>query len=287
MIQIKLIITTLCSCFFATVLLGTNSIPFEHVNGAVVVSATLNQQQHYFIIDTGAPGLVLNDTPMTNSANLTAEGITGGMAVEERDVASFVFGPIEKTNLKALAINMPHWEQALGFPVAGLIGLELLEQYEVFIDFDAEQITFYPIRRSKIEEQYELIGTSRMVLSEHVPVVLMKINGKKMRFGIDTGTEVNLLSPTVYNEMQSSFSTPLNTLFLRGLNGERRLITSRSLDQIALDDTEFTDIEFYVLDHQTNQKLEALNLDGILGTDFFCHYKFSLNYPKGKIYFWK
>ena len=59
-----------------------STISFDLQAGLILVEAGLDGEKGLYVIDTGAPGLILNQKPERNE-NLNGRGITGAMEVEE------------------------------------------------------------------------------------------------------------------------------------------------------------------------------------------------------------
>ena len=55
-------------------------------------------------------------------------------------------------------------------------------------------------------------------MQKHIPIIDIKIGGKKLKFGIDTGTEVNLISDHKFKELSKKDYIFLSNELLHGAN---------------------------------------------------------------------
>ena len=63
--------------------------PFEMVNGMAVVKATMDGVIGNFILDTGAPGLVINSTENSSTSSYIATSVGGEVEIGELTVNHF------------------------------------------------------------------------------------------------------------------------------------------------------------------------------------------------------
>jgi AcrR family transcriptional regulator len=76
---------------------------FEMVNGIIFVEAYLNGQAGTYIIDTGSPVLLLNNSDLSGKA-ITVSSATGDQSIREVDVSSFKWAGLKKINIKELIV---------------------------------------------------------------------------------------------------------------------------------------------------------------------------------------
>jgi hypothetical protein len=102
------------------------SIPFSRAGNLIVVKAKVDSTQGNFIIDSGNPGLVLNQTYFRNYKTITDEdlgseskGINGTVNnVEHIMISEFTFGKLIDNQLKADLLPLGHIENARNFLTA-------------------------------------------------------------------------------------------------------------------------------------------------------------------------
>ena len=122
-----------------THLATSSTIPFTMLEGMMVVEATVNNQKGNFIIDTGAPTLVLNERPVSKE-QVAGRGISEGLVTAEVTVKAFNWSGINKTNVAAFKVDISHLERVSGKELAGIIGYDILKEVELLVDYAAQTV---------------------------------------------------------------------------------------------------------------------------------------------------
>lgn len=164
------------------------TIPFEMLGHLVLVRASINgsEMDYNFVVDTG--GVACID-----------KGLAGELGLKEK-------GPMAKIDSLGLSglniekvfcfttFDFGHFD-ALGTPIHGMIGSNLLERYRVTFDFEDQTITFSGDTTSMEapEEGMLLEFDSHPVNS--APVVDLEICGKSLKGMIDTGQPYPVVLP--------------------------------------------------------------------------------------------
>src|SRR6185312_3059853 len=176
-------------------------IPFSRAGNLIVIQARADTMLGNFILDTGAPNLVLNLTYFRNypAANKDGEtgGITGGTKTVQTNVEKFSLGPIKYYKVDADLVNLGHIENSKGIKILGLMGMQLFKQFEMIIDYEKNLIYLHLISKKERNSYYKsnmLKDTSAYTavpieISEDKVLTYIYIAGKKLRFIIDTGAE--------------------------------------------------------------------------------------------------
>lgn len=136
----------------ATPAAGEMSFSFQGAgDAAIVVPVRLNGQGPYdFVLDTGAT-LTCLDTALARELDLPeARGVVGRGAtlgssggVEVYRLDSLAIGDATVNDLMACALDLEHIRGA-GLDVDGLVGLNVLKQYTMTIDFDRRMLRLEP-----------------------------------------------------------------------------------------------------------------------------------------------
>ncbi len=100
-----------------------------------------------FILDTGAPHLVLNKTYFRNYPTfgaVYASGITGSVEPgAEIRLGKLDFGGLYFEDVDADMISLSHLEEKKGVRILGLLGLNLFKNLEMLIDIEQSTLTLY------------------------------------------------------------------------------------------------------------------------------------------------
>ena len=260
-------------------LVGYSAITLKR--GFILSEAFVNGQKGIFIIDTGAPYLVLNSNQIiSDTSTPIQEGASNTTAIRETAVKHFQWAGIERKNIEALSLDISHLEDVLRLPIAGLIGFNVIKNHELVIDYELSLVQLFKSKKSNHLDAIEIPFS----LDEHLPVIEATIGDNKLKLGLDTGSEVNLLD--------ENWSTENNLLFhesghheVRGLDKKikKARVATINITTIAGQDI---DAMNYLLT-PLSRKCQKFNIkiDGLLGHPFFRKGKFAINYKKEKTLF--
>ena len=98
-------------------------IPFSKVGNLIIVKAVVDSIEGNFILDTGAPYLILNvvyfrDYPVTVLSDHEPTGMTGGATLVNRtNVKAFSFGELKYDFTDADLVDLGHTENRKGIKI--------------------------------------------------------------------------------------------------------------------------------------------------------------------------
>jgi len=259
---------------------------FQLREGLILVEAAVDGRSGIFILDTGAPCLVLNNKYFKGrKSDLQLLSASESIETRERKVKSFLWGCIEKNNFDAISINLTHLERALDTQIFGLIGYDMLRKNEILIDNAAQQIEQYPHRKSLLHEEEEASLVIPFSLSGHLPIMSAEIENVVLHLAFDSAAESNMLD-FVYKEELSEELDPKLIIF-RGADQKDILVTAVNISSTYIMDETFEDMEYLFKDVQKIRDIGHSKFDGLLGHPFItaCG-RVSINYRKKEIYVW-
>lgn len=247
-------------------------IPFELVNGLVVVQASVNGEPGNFILNTGLPELVLNAAKVSGLEwNIQARK---GIPVH---VSHFSWAGIERQEMDVIAMDMTHLETASERPIWGIIGYEMLHYYEVMFDVRNQVILLYSPKNTWIHDIEKPLFSLDFKLYGQMPIVRLEVEGQELIFGLDTGKSFSILKEQSMSKLPASSYNDLSQ------NSEDAHTKRIGFHQLNSGDLVFEQVRFSV---------EAINtpdlgkIDGLLGMSFLMRYRFAINYKTKKVYFW-
>jgi hypothetical protein len=289
--------------FFPDPIISTDSpsciIPFTRAGNLILVQGRVDTTFGNFILDTGAPNLVLNITyfrsyPVTSNSDQEQSGISGpaGQRIQS-EINQFTLGPIRYNKLEADMVNLGHIETSKGVRILGLLGIQLFRQFEIIIDYEKNLIHLHLISKKEAKTyKSELLKDSAdysvipFDITDNKIITKLEIAGKQLRFIIDCGAETNLLDSRLPDRIFE------NVVF-----GRRVKITGSSDKKI---EAMYGDLSNMKIGNLTINSLPVLitNLektclsyisctDGILGFDFLSLHKIGFNFVNRKMYIWK
>lgn len=260
--------------------------PFELINGMIVVKASINGVLGNFILDTGSPGIVINSTEHQGGGDYSATGVGGALAIGEINIDHFKWGIVEKDELKGFTIDISHLEKATGRQLVGLIGYEILEQYELLFDYPNEIVKIYD---GKHGAEFRKEAPSIRVpfkMNGHVPIIEVQVGNKKAFLGIDSGAEVNLLDHSFFKPLNKSFLTNKDKEKVVGLDKDEQEVVAAMLNSTKIDGHNMSAMKFLFMDLERLSGQFDHSFDGLLGFPFFQHHTVAINYQEKKIYIW-
>ena len=274
----------------------TVRIPIKLIDHLLVIEAELLGKSGNFIIDTGSKSLILNkvhfplDYAFLEKKEETSGVINSVDRALERKVRDFY---IKNLNLKdkiSDVIDLSHLEKSKKMNLLGIIGFNVLKDYEIFIDLYLNQITLSKVDNSgdKLDKKVflEKINDSiNFSLRNHAILLSGDVNGKKVSFVLDSAAEVNQINKSTSKKVLKNF-IPSKRLKLTGASGKEIEVLAGKLHRVKLNDSIYFGPMFTMLTN-LNQSENAfgVKIDGILGYEFFKQKRTIINYQKEKLYF--
>ena len=219
-----------------------NRIPFRLVGNLLLIEATINGKTGEFLLDTGAPELIVNQAyfegvhiPWALSEVVDFHG--RATSANHLSVTDFSIGELVIEEKYALSIDMRPLERLKHISLFGIIGYSALRDLEIFFDFDRRElvVTRFDKKKSKGFHQGTLPDeTFDLRISGHIPYLVAKIGGKKMRMGIDSGAEVNIL----HNKSGRRASIDMDgarKLRVSGITDKQQLAVSATVNDMSID----------------------------------------------------
>ena len=183
--------------------LGSTTI--DTYNGVPTASLSANGHPMTLIIDTGAQRTVLTPAaaqrvgaqPPSVEFKRQMRGIAGTLQTNEVELNSFFAGNVALPWRRVLVAPVTIMSKPSSGPLDGLLGADVLSDFDIDLDFPGRRITFYEKQScpSAVPEwagSYAEINTGRS-LADHLffPV---RIDGRQIVAIIDTGAQRTTLS---------------------------------------------------------------------------------------------
>lgn len=274
----------------------TTRIPFKLVDRLIVIEGVHKKKKGWFVVDTGSEKLLLNKvhfsqmTTRNNRINHSSGVLDYVDNPVEKRIKSLSFQNLNINNKRSDIIDLSHIEKSKKIKILGIIGYNVLKDYEVFVDMYLNQITLTKIdaEGNKLGNQKyleKIVDSIQFELKKHTIVLKGSINGKKLTFGLDTAAEFSQLNSNVSRKVLKSFY-PKKRVKLLGASNAKIEVISGSLHRLKLSETVyFGPINTILTNLRSMNNAFGTKLDGVLGYDFFAQKRAIINYKKEKIYF--
>ncbi len=263
-----------------------SEIPFQFAGGMVIVKASVNGEMGNFILDTGAPGIVLNAQNEDIQSATNASSVGGGMLVGEVVVQNFQLGFIKLDKAQGHMLDVHHLEAACGMDLMGLIGFDVLRNYELLFDFPNSKISAFKSGTGKDFLGHAPKLTFSFTLCGHVPVIVAKVGNKRVFLGLDSGAEVNLLDAKYFDKITSSHLSNIQTELLTGLDKMTNTVVAADVSSTRIKNETLPEMRFVFADLSHLQHQFNIPLDGLLGIPFFKERVISIDYKQKEISIW-
>jgi len=263
-------------------------VPIKKAGNLIIVEAQVDSVEGNFVMDTGAPYLVLNATYFRDAPKIDDQesaGINGESGGSFTTVVhNFSILDLHYSSLTADVTDLSAIENGRNMKILGLLGTRLFANFAVTIDLFNNLMYIH-----KLNEQGNIPPGEQVF---HDPflrtpfnymndIIFMKgaIADKTLWFVFDTGAETNLLdysrSGKAIRKMQI-----INRSKLTGVGGSSFEILYARFDELTVGNQKFTRNRALVTDLEKMGRAYDHNIDGILGYDFFSRGIFTINFVK-------
>lgn len=257
------------------------SAPINLKDSLPKVTVSLNGKNETFIVDNGAPYLVINwrnwQREKIYDSSIKARGIGGAVQSGVVAIDSFNWQGISKSRFKAVASELPY----LGDSIAGLLGYDIFKDYRLSFDYKNKMLIFVKSDSTiLLDDSNDSVFVSPISMSKHLPVLLMVVGSDSLKMAIDCASSINI----VYSKHIVSFKTVKNIqrTLLHGSGGIPIVVQKGILPEAYVNKVRFLNMLFTFDDYameQVNYSLEN-KIDGLLGYPFLKQYKISIDYTK-------
>lgn len=274
-------------------------IPFTLVGKLIVIQASADTSSGNFILDTGAPGLVLNNTyfrdyPVTVPHNGSRSDINGSSEhLEQTTVKHFRFGAMHYYRMGADLVPLGHLERTRGLKIMGLIGVSFFKECEMIIDYKAGIIRLHHIERKDAKSyRNELLSdTSKYAaypieLRDNRILIKTRIAQRDVRFAIDYAAETSILDSRLPDKVLDSVTID-GRIILSGVGTKKVEALSGELSGLHIGNVKIPSLPV-IITHLDNTCFGGVDcINGVLGYDFIASSTIAINFRKRILYILK
>ena len=274
-------------------------IPFNRVDNLIVLKARVDTTEGNFILDTGAPHLVLNltyfrDYPITTRHDEEQTSIGGrGTASNKTTVGELVFGAMTFHKLDADLTNLGNIENAKRLKVLGLLGLDLFRQCELIIDFEKSLIYLHRIGKKETSVyRHEMLNDTSLYRTFPIDVsngrmtTSTEVAGKKLKLVIDCAAESNILDSRLPDKILETI-TITRRVKLTGPGDKKVDALYGSLGSMRMGSQQIDNLPIVIINLEYTCFSDDICVNGVLGFAFLSQHKIGFNFATRKMYIWK
>ena len=263
---------------------GTTLQSFDFQNQLICFEATVDDRIGNFILDTGAPRMLVNNYGQAEHPNTDNQGLAAGGSVNLSDefVSSFRVSGQEFRKVWALGLDLRPLEARLSDSIAGFVGYDLLRNSEVRIDYEHAQFALLRSERQPRHDGRQPTHTLSFQLVGHLPVVTFGRGRNRLRFALDTGAGINIIDSADKDRL-----TPTDNLVdVQGLDGTPVLLNQVRLhtdsEEPLLANEDFVAMDLSSLQSPSDNR----KIDGLLGSAFLANFVVGIDYRRNRLYLW-
>ena len=243
-----------------------------------------------FILDTGAPSLIVNHRGQEGTAAtaLSGQGAGGEVALSQHHVERFELGGRTIKNYWAIGLDLRSMEARTERRIDGFVGYDLINTGELRIDYAGQSFQLLPSVRRPTLNGRPPRAEFRFELVDHLPVIRLQFGRRRYAFAVDTGAGTNLIDAhwlAAHPELATATGRSMN---IQGLDGGTlttkivSMATPRSLRSAGGNAT----LDGVVMELDHLQRPGGTQLTGILGSGFLSGYTVGIDYRRRKLYLW-
>ena len=254
---------------------------FTFERSLIRFEAVVNGSRGQYLLDTGAPSLIVN-TRCDGAGTAGPEGYGTGGAVQltEHRIDRFEMGERSVENYWAIGLDLREFEARTQQRVDGLVGYDLLNEGELRIDFRRKHFRLLPSVRRPRHDGAPPRQNLRFSLLGHLPLVGLRIDGKLHYFIIDTGAGANLIDRGLLAE--PSVSATGRACNIQGLDGAA---ADHGVAEVAGQPL-LDGVSLVAMDLQYLQSDPAIRIAGVLGSPFLSRYTVGIDYRRRRLRLW-
>lgn len=272
-------------------------LKFEKVNNLIILPFKLNDSTEVkFIVDTG-----VRHTLITKKSYLDSLGLHFGkkFRLVGADKESFVeaqlvhglnfdFGPVQAIRQTALVLEEDYFglDNSLGFPIDGILGMDMFMRYVVKVDYEMNIITLVEPNKFKPSSSYNSLDLELIQGKPYINVITQLDNGEILtnRLLVDCGASLSLMLDMNSDERIVLPEKHIHGTFGQVLGGDLEAYVGR-VNLVAFKNYTFNNV---VTNFQMPFWIDTVTYsNGLMGGGILSRFDVVYDCPRKKIYFRK
>jgi hypothetical protein len=263
-------------------------VPIKRAGNLIIIEATVDSLEGNFVLDTGAPYLVLNQTYFRDSPHISDQEAGGINGQSDGTFTTFVHNfrilDLQYSRLTADVTDLSSIENGRGIKILGLLGTRLFSKFAITVDLFRNVLYIQKLDKDGSIPETEKVFHERFMLSpfrylDDIMYMKGSVNGREFWFVFDTGAESNLLDYNRARKIMAGMQV-ISRSKVTGVGGSSFEIIYARFDQLFIGDRTFMKNRVLLTSLDKMGKAYGHSVDGILGYDFFARGIFSINFVK-------
>ena len=266
-------------------------VSFGSNHGLIMVMAEVDGKSGFFILDTGAPDLILNQRIFhgTETDELFRDINGADLNMQAKTVRLSIGG--FKMIADAFITDFTSIEEATNLHVLGVIGNSIFKNTEVVFDFVFKELTIYRLDRKgdplQVRSLHEPpLEAMPFELKGSMPVIDIFIGGQNRKMAIDSGAGMNVLDEEHRLDIEP-WVEQMEEKYLVGFGREPKLTPAVLVAKSSVGAIQCPPMRTFLVSlKDLNEELPGPKLDGIIGFEFLSRYRVAINYKKMEFRIW-
>jgi len=269
----------------------TVTIPIKRAGNLIIIEAQVDSVSGNFVLDTGAPYLVLNATyfrDMPHLGDRESNGVNGiATGTFKTQVRNFDIGfDLHYNKLTADVVDLSTIENSKKIKILGLLGTQIFRKIAITVDLFHNVMYLHKLdSKGNLADQERPFAQPdmRTTFKNMNDVLFIQgiINDKKLWFAFDTGAESNLLHTNASGKILKVM-TIINKSKMVGVGGSNYEIIYANFDKLTIGSYVFNNNRILLTNLDNLGKAYGQSVDAVLGYDFFSRGIFTINFVKNE-----
>ncbi|GAB3931830.1 aspartyl protease family protein [Mucilaginibacter myungsuensis] len=263
-------------------------VPFKKVGNLIVIEAQVDTMYGNFILDTGAPGVVLNKTYFRDAPHIEeqdAAGINGSAnGTFKTSIKHLSIFELNYDRLSADVCDLSRIENGRNIKILGLLGTRLFTKFAITVDVNQSVLFIH-----KLDDKGNIPAAERVFAHADITtpfkflnnVVYLRgnVGAEKLWFAFDTGAESNLIDYNRNKKLAASMQI-LGRRKLTGVGGASFEVISGEFEKLNIGGHDFLKNKAVLTDLEKMGSAYGYTVDAMLGYDFYSRGIFTINFVK-------
>lgn len=173
----------------SNVVIANTIVPFELINGLIVIEAEINGEVGNYILDSGSNGILLNSK--AEKSEISYQTLSGVAEGSETKISSLKLGNFESNELLGFSTDLSNLEIYIDKNLAGILGCAVFTPSSLEFNFTEERLI---ISDKEIDDKLaEGMSSMNYKLVDDLPIGEIDIDGKTRLFIIDSGASSHFI----------------------------------------------------------------------------------------------
>ena len=263
-------------------------IPIKRAGNLIVIEAQIDTLEGNFVLDTGAPYLVLNETYFRDLPHVAEQESAGINGVAGSSFTTYIRNfnilDLHYPRLRADVTDLSSIENSKGIKILGLLGTRLFSDFAITIDLFRNTLYIQKLDENGNIPPAEKVFHDRFMVSPFRilnDVILMKgtVNDNSLWFAFDSAAETSLLDYRRSKKLMPDMEVVSRSKIM-GIGGTSIEVIYTRFDNLVVGDRKYMKNRILITNLEKMGNAYGYKIDGVLGYDFFVRGIFTINFVK-------